>query len=386
MSQVIWPFIFLTYISIFCLGFVDNIRGPLFSEILIFFHLTDGQGAWFFTISSGCSLLGSLSSVWIVNRLDRIRGMRLALLTLGLGAAIITFSQNFFVLLVGAAILGFSFGLMGTLQNVLVTIGASSHLRQQFVTGLHAMYGLASLLAPLIAALMMRIFQHWRWVFAIAALFPLLSLIYTYFFTPELFHRAKKHQDELRIKSKIWTFDKIFLASFLACYTMVELLVATRLPLYLQRKYNFNLEQSSLYLSYFYFLFLFSRVVFSAKKFDFLLKNQIRYLLIASIFTLIIGIGFEPWFLIASALFMAPCFPLCITYISDKYKHDLDSMMLVVFSLQAGLVVTMHLAVGYLSDVIGLQKVFWIGPIFLLISIFMLNRYDSKKTEESNLV
>lgn len=378
MSQVVWPFIFLTYLSIFCLGFIDNIRGPLFSEILHFFSLSDGQGAWFFTVSSGFSLIGSLASVWIVNQTDRIRGMRLSLFLLGLGGAIISFAPHFMVLLLGAAIIGFSFGLMGTLQNVLVTIGASSHRRQQFVTGLHAMYGLASLLAPLFAALIMRMFNQWRWAFSFAALLPLLVMVYTYFFTPELFHRAKKHHDEIKIKNKIWTKDKIFLASFLACYTMVELLVATRLPLYLQRKYSFNLEKSSLYLSYFYLLFLFSRVVFSAKKFDFLLINQIRFLLVFSILALIIGIGFEPWFLIVSALFMAPCFPLCITYISDKYKHDLDAMMLVVFSLQAVLVVSMHLTVGYLSDLIGLEKVFWLGPIFLLFSVAMLTRYETK--------
>jgi MFS family permease len=376
---VVWPFIFLTYLSIFCLGFLDNIRGPLYSEILKIFSLTDGQGAWFFTTASLFALVGSVTSFFLVHKTDRVQGMRLSLFSLFLGGIIISIAQNIYSLLFGAAILGIGFGLSGTLQSVLVTIGSSSHRRQQFVTGLHAMYGFASLLAPLLVAVLMKYFNQWRYVFAVAACFPLFVIIYTLFFTPDLFHRAKKHQEEVKIKTKVWTKDKLYLASIIGIYTMVELMVATRLSLYLQRKYFFSLERASLYLSYFYFVFLFSRLVFSAKKFDFLLKNQIVVLLIFSALALSIGFSFEPWFLILSALFMAPCFPLCITYISDKYKNDLDSIMLVVFSLQSTLVVGMHITVGYLSDIVGLAQVLWSGPILLLISLVLLLRYEKQR-------
>jgi MFS family permease len=381
-SSVVWPFIFLTYLSIFCLGFLDNIRGPLFSEILKAFALSDGQGAWFFTVASIFSLLGSVISYFIANNTDRIRGLRLSLLMLFLGGITISLSLNIFMLLLGAAILGIGFGLSGALQSVLVTIGASSHRRQQFVTGLHAMYGLASLLAPLLAASIMRFTSQWRWVFVVSSCFPLFVILYTFFFTPDLFHRAKKHHDEVKIKTKIITFDKLFLAIILGIYTMVELMVSTRLSLYLQRKYFFTLERSSLHLSYFYLVFLFGRLVFSIKKFNFQLKDQIAILLLISVCTLTVGIALEPWFLIISAFFMAPCFPLCITYISEKYKHDLDSTMLVAFALQAILVVCMHIAVGYLSDIFGLDRVIWIGPFFLLVSFFLLLLYEKNKTHE----
>jgi MFS family permease len=381
-GNVVWPFIFLTYLSIFCLGFLDNIRGPLFSEILKVFDLTDGQGAWFFTVGSIFSLLGAIVSFYIANRTDRVRGLRLSLLLLFIGGMSISLAVNFFMLLVGAAILGVGFGLSGTLQSILVTIGSSSHRRQQFVTGLHAMYGLASLLAPLLAATLMRFFNQWRFVFAAGACLPLLVITYTFFFTPDLFHRARKQHEEKKIKSQIWTTDKFFLATILGLYTMVELLVSTRLSLYLQRKYAFDLQQSSLHLSYFYLVFLFSRLIFSIKKFNFYLKDQISVLLLISVFTLTIGISIQPWFLIFSAFFMAPCFPLCITYISEKYKHDLDSMMVVLFALQSFLVVSMHIAVGYLSDIFGLDKVIWIGPFFLIFSLLLLLNYEKNKVGE----
>jgi MFS family permease len=386
MSNVVWPFIFLTYLSIFCLGFLDNIRGPLFSEILKNFSLTDGQGAWFFTTASIFSLVGSISSFFIVQKTDRIQGLRLSLFMFLFGGIIISISPNVYTLLFGAAVLGVGFGLSGALQNILVTIGSTSHRRQQFVTGLHAMYGLASLLAPLLVAVMMKYFNQWRYVFAVSASFPVLVIIYTFFITPDLFHRANKQHDEIKIKSKIWTLDKIYLASIIGIYTMVELLVATRLSLYLHRKYFFTLEKSSLYLSYFYFFFLFSRLIFSAKKFDFQIKNQISMLLLFSAITLVIGFFLEPWFLILSGLFMAPCFPLFMTYLSEKYRHDLDSTMLVVFSLQSFFVVSMHILVGYLSDIFGLNRAIWIGPFLLILALGLLLQYEYKKKKNAELL
>lgn len=381
---MVWPFIILTYLGIFCLGFLDNIRGPLFSEILNIFSLTDGQGAWFFTITSLCSIGGAITSFFIVHKTDRIQGMRLSLFLLFLGGVVISVSRSFNVLLGGAALLGVGFGLMGALQSVLVTIGSTSHRRQQFVTGLHAMYGFASLLAPIMVATLMKFYNQWRIVFAVAACFPLIVIGYTFFIDQALFHRAKKYHEDVVLQTKLWTVDKFLLVAILGLYTMVELFISTRLSLYLQRRYFFDLEKSSLYLSYFYFVFLFSRVVFSVRKFHIPLNNQISILLLLSALTMVLGISLDPLFLIMSGLFMAPCFPLCITYISEKYKHDLDSMMMLVFAMQSVFVVTMHISVGYLSDIIGLVRVIWMGPLLLALSFWLLRIYEKQKQINHN--
>jgi MFS family permease len=376
-KEIVWPFVYLSYISMFCLGFVDNIRGPLFGHILKEYSLTDGGGAWFFTTASLFSFFGSILAHVLVKKIDRIQGIRLASLFFIIGNAIVGVATNFYFVLLGSAIIGLSFGLMGILQNVLVTISTNTKRRQQLITGLHAVYGLSSLLAPLLVAALLTFRTSYREVFYVAALLPVFVLIYTLTFKPELFKLAKKTDENEHSNKKIWTKDKLYIASVIAIYSMVELMISTRLSLYLQRKFNYSISEASISLSYFFVLFLVGRVLFSLQTIHIPLKKQIGIMLFLSFICLCLGFYKYPLFLIASGFFMAPCYPFCVGYMTDVYSNELDSIMFVTFMLQAFFVVSMHTAVGYLSDFFGIEKALWIGPIFLLIALLLLVTFES---------
>ncbi len=373
----IWPFIYLSYLSMFCLGFADNIRGPLFGYILKEYSLSDGTGAWFFSTSSLCSFAGSILARVLIKKIDRIQGIQISFLLFIMGNIIFGIANHFYWVLLGAVFIGLSFGLLGILQNVLVTIGADSKRQQQFITGLHAIYGLSSLLAPLMVALFIGFDNQWRLVFFATAFLSFLGLVYTFSIKKEFFELAKYKSDEEQAHKNIWSIDKVYIASVIAIYSMVELMLATRMSLYLQRTHQYSVNEASFSLSSFYVLFLLGRIIFSLKPINIPLRKQIAVMLLVSAITMALGFYKYPYLLILSGLFMAPCYPFCVGYMTEYYSKQFDEIIYVAFMLQAFFIVSMHISIGYLSDWIGLAKAVWMGPIFLLIAFLLLINFDS---------
>ena len=72
-------YISFAYLSLFCLGFIDNSRGPVYPEILEYFNLTKSSGSLIFSLSSFMAFIGALTSkVWL-GLLGAIRASKIAL-------------------------------------------------------------------------------------------------------------------------------------------------------------------------------------------------------------------------------------------------------------------------------------------------------------------
>ncbi|MBK7962902.1 MAG: MFS transporter [Bdellovibrionales bacterium] len=134
--DVIINAVVLAYVSLFAFGLGDNIRGPLFSEILSEFGLSDTVGSWIFALSS----LFGFSSSFLSARLGRKLGhkllLQISLGILGLALGVFSSAQSLFQMLVAAALFGMSLGSLGYCQNALVVLGTSPIRRQQWLSGL----------------------------------------------------------------------------------------------------------------------------------------------------------------------------------------------------------------------------------------------------------
>ena len=149
---MIWPYLALAYLSLIVYGLSDNIRGPLFPELLQRFEVSNTTGSWFYAIASIFSFIGSWLCLQTLKKFDRVQNLYGALLVLLLGLLVMGFSQNFYQLLIGAAFLGLGLGQTTVIFNLLATLGSSLKYRKQVVSGLHSMYALSSFLAPLVVA------------------------------------------------------------------------------------------------------------------------------------------------------------------------------------------------------------------------------------------
>ena len=66
--KIIWPLILISFASLFVFGISDNIRGPLFPEILKEFNISDSMGSLMFALSS----LSENVSIQLYNNLGQL--------------------------------------------------------------------------------------------------------------------------------------------------------------------------------------------------------------------------------------------------------------------------------------------------------------------------
>ncbi len=363
------------------MGYADNVRGPLFNEILNAFSVSDGKGAWFFATSSFMSFVGSLSAGLLLQYFHRIFILQLGLVIMAISLLGMSVAPSFELLLLCAVFFGLSIGLLSVIQNSLVTIGVPQpQKRRQLLSGLHAIYGIASLFSPLIVAILYEIPYSWKSNFVIAGILCLLPVLYT-FKNPQPI-RLVKSQDSVSnsnpSKEKGFSAKYIILGLCLGGYVLTELMVSTRLSLFLVRKYNFESAQASLYVTFFFVALLMGRLFFVFKDFTGSLKSILTTSLGLTFLILLGGIYFDPKFFILSGFTMAPFYPLFIAYLSQVFGEHFDTSLSTAMALQSISVVVMHLGVGYLTDYFGLQNALLMGPFFLLISWSLLVYFEKK--------
>lgn len=161
------PVVF-AWASLFSLGVIDNSRGPVFPDLLKEFEVSDTMGSLFFFLSSFASVVHNLALRRFLAETPPLRLVGIYTLIMAGGALIAASANSYWVLLVAAFVLGVGFGGVGVGQNAAVQ-EAPAKYRGRSLGLLHAMYGIASFLAPLVVAAL----QPYGWRFALfVAAFP----------------------------------------------------------------------------------------------------------------------------------------------------------------------------------------------------------------------
>jgi Major Facilitator Superfamily. len=376
---MIWPFIFLSYASLFVFGLSDNVRGPLFPEIMSHFQVSDSRGALIYALSNISGFIASHGCRYLLRRYDRLsvlRGGSLGLMVsmLGMGTA-----PYFWVFLVFSFCFGLSLGVLGLIPNILVPLGSSPTYRQRLLSGLHTMYGLASLLSPLLAALMEHLTGSWRWTFIAGASGPLLLLLYTFHSSHKSLHtKAVTLSKEEHHAQKAKNFKpQLYLALMLSFAVAAEIMVSSRLALYMRRTWEYDMESSSLYVTYFFVSMMLGRGLFAAVHF----KKSPKFLISASLVvtgvTILLGLYWHPIFLALTGFSIAPCYPLAISWISEEFPEDLDAVVSYMMATDSIMLILMHVFIGKLTDMMGIHQAILIGMFFVVASFIMVNGYTA---------
>jgi MFS transporter, FHS family, glucose/mannose:H+ symporter len=372
---MIWPFIILGYFSLFVFGLADNIRGPLFPDILREFSVNDSVGSLMFALSSGASFTASHFARHFLRRFERRSVLQAAALALGLALIGMAAAPFFPLFLLFSVCFGFSMGIVGLIPNILVPLGSKPERKQQMLSGLHAMYGVASLIAPLLAASLGLLTGSWRWTFALSAIVPFSLLAYSFHGSHGSLHKkqplpadhAKSRRKNIR--------PQLFLALMVSFSVAAEVMVSSRLALYMRREWNYDLEGSSLYVTYFFIFLLLGRLLFAVIPF----RQSIRLLLSLSIVfamgLFFLGLFVHPLFLAATGFAVAPFYPLAISWISSEFPHDMDAAVSYMIATDSMMLILMHLLVGRLTDAVGIAGAILTGPVFLLGSLLMVNSF-----------
>lgn len=374
---MIWPLIIISYSCLFVFGITDNARGPLFSEILRYFHVSNSTGALLFAISSLSGFLISFLSIFIFRNIERKKlilsaNILMVISLLGLG-----FSPSFTFFVISSCLFGLSSGMLGLFPNILVPIGSTIEKRQQLIAGLHAMYGVASLLAPLLVALIYSCFHNFHYLFLSLTIFPILLFIYTLKIDSELLERNRNNQTSSGRKNFFQkkTLVQMFLAISLSFTVIAEVMLSSRLALFMENVHHKDIKGASFDVSLFFFLMLIGRTFFAIKKFRASVPTQLTILGSIVILLIYLGVKSHPLYLVFTGLFVAPYYPLMASYIAEQFPHDLDQAMSIMIGLDSMMLTSMHLFIGRLTDKIGIGEAILSGCFFMMTSLLLINIY-----------
>lgn len=357
----------LSYLSLLVLGLIDNIRGPLFPEILQDMQLGGTNGSAFFAATSLFAFIGSWSSHALVERRSSLSLMRLSCLGLALGFALVALCHVYALMLAACAFFGWAFGALNLAQNLMVFEGSPAHLRRRFFSGLHSMYGLAALLAPLVATLFRSMGMDWRQIVLWLAGLPVLLVVTS----AKMTHRPSAHsQTQGTMGAEEWRRCLVF-SMMMAGYLWGEISVSTRLVLWLRTSENFAPDLANLYLTGFFVTLLAGRLVFSFFPIHGI-SNWAVLWISAGLSALLYGLtlSHHPAWILLAGLSMAPFFPVAMDQVSVLFPGKSAQALGFVLGFGSLSVVVMHLSIGWLTDQYGVGTALRIGPTTLLL-IFM---------------
>ena len=384
-----WLYVVLAYGSLFCLGIIDNSRGPVFPQILVFFNKSNSQGSLVFVLTSISALFVTVSGKYWLKRWGALIGTRSfvliqAISSFGMGLSGYL-NNGFWFLLLCSFLFGISTGGMMISLNILVIRASSVERRMKTFAGLHAMYGIASLLAPLFITFVYRIGLDWRVSFQLIAIFPFLVFIFS-FFVSERLNNENSSNEKAQIPVRI----KISLAAIFAFCVAAEIAISSRLVLYLTTYKGWEQELSSFYLSIFFALLLLGRLTFSfisfkRSSFDFLIIS-----LISSFLFYLFGFYIHPIGLSICGLTLSFFFPCAMDWLTKEFGDSTDFILPIIMTSTGVMLIIMHWLVGLLSEKVGIHRALHIGPVCLAISLFFLfisnrlrRRYKNTKAKRA---
>lgn len=374
MNYLLW----VSFFSLFILGFGDNIRGPLFPEIIQSFNLSDSLAAWYFALSSFMSFVAT----YFVRKMKSVSEL-MNLLYLGVFCIFVSFTiqrfaPNYVVVLSGVVFFGLSVGFLAVAQNNLVIIGTSPKNRSRMLSYLHSMYGTASLLAPLFVAGLAN--HRWQQILFYFSWVALGFSAVGFFFNKKKLDRIQHFsQFQESATHKLDGFSELKISVAISLYVLAEIMVGTRLALYMRRYFEFDLSQSSLYVTLFFVFMLVGRVAISFLPHHFNIKKQLMCSLVAAFVLILLGLYVHPFALVLSGLGLAPFYPLGMSYISHLFPHKSTTIVSWTLTIQGFCIVLMHLGVGELADLVGLRSAMLMGPVCLLLSFLVLLFIQEKK-------
>lgn len=374
-----------SYISLFILGLCDNVRGPVFPELLKYFNLNDFNGSLFFAISSGMGIFGSIGVRKLLQHYHDFVCLAVSTLFLFTGMFIISISNSYFVLMLGSMFVGTSIGMLGVVENLMVLTSVSADKISKAQSGLHSMYGLASLFSPLLVNLCLSFFHNWRSVFLLTSICCLLFSVCVVWKRKEFTRSVhNKSEEEKVLVPAIETKKSIFFGFIISTYVLAEILVSTRITLYLTRVYEFEIEHANYYTSAFFILLLAGRVVFTFWHPAWPKKKLLIVSLFGSLLCLSLGLLVHPLFLVLTGLAMSVFYPISMACLSTIFKRYVQTATSWAIALSSVCVITMHASVGYMTQKFGIGNAFWMGPAVLLICLILVF-YFAKNFKEHQL-
>lgn len=345
------------FVGFIIFGFSENIKGPAIPRIQFEFMLSEAQLGSLLALNAlgyliACSFTAFLTRLWGIKRIMVIAfgSMALSGVLIFLSQQYAMFSASYFLMYIGN----------GMLEIGLAVLGARIFVRN---TGMmmnlsHGFYGLSSVVAPLIAAGLMKVhigdyLLDWRGMYLVMLLLSVIPIVLT------LFSRFPgddiKQEERLPFKTLLKDPVLWLMVLILTFGVVSELAVGGWLVNFLEKAYGWETISASGMLSAFFLCFSFARIILGA------VTDKIGYVLSLVIFSSISAIctfiaifgGEQVAFLFAaSGVGIAMIYPTVMAFLAKRYPTGADAAVTVTVTLMGVGSVIGNYVIGLVSELV----------------------------------
>ncbi len=361
-------YIVFCYSTLFILGFIDNSRGPLYPEFLNYFQVNPGKGSLIFSLASFMGFIATISSKWWLGLLGAINSTRVALVIHSVACLIMGLApaDNFYLFLFAAVLFGTGVGIETICLNLILAVSTDKTKRRRVLSGLHAMYGIASFAAPFFISLLKTRSENFQDIFLYVSVFPILILITTFRLKP--LNISKESSDPFSLPLK----HMLTLGVMMGFYVSSEIVLSSRLVFYIESLDIMDKVMSKNMLTLFFLGLLSGRVLFTFKHFDIDNRKLLIMSIAASLLVTLVGISFYPPLLVLNGFTLSYFFPTALDMLGEHFHEHLDIIMSRVFIGVGALLFIVHWGFGLLTETFGISISIWLIPVFMTIVLYLL--------------
>lgn len=376
------PLLVAAFVGLFFFGTLDNGRGPAYPEIMHQLTLSNRQGSLLFALTSFIGFLMTIFSTTWLKWFDLLKGMRYSWLILSLASFLFGLSgflKSPILLFVAALIQGLGMGITSMNMNLMIEVGAPVSHRRRAYGALHATYGIASFFAPLFFTGVKMMGLSWEYFFMILALLgPVLFLSLPS--EGEAFAKIPPKNLDLKLPLPFL----LVMSMTVGTYVASEIVISSRLVLFLEEGHGLTNAQAGLYLSAFFILLMSGRLLMGLVNIP--LSGPILLtgsLLLSGLFC---WLGMQGQFIFFSltGLSMSIFFPSFMDWVAESFPNEFQKVIKFVMSGIGLHLVAMHLGFGQLADLLGVVKAMGLSlfltatSLILLITSILWNRILQK--------
>jgi fucose permease len=162
-------------------------------------------------------------------------------------------------------------------------------------------------------------------------------------------------------------------------YTLMEVLISSRLSLFYQRLEGASVEAAAAWVMAFFVFLLASRILFSVWTPTISVTKLIPACLLISTVFLVLGILFYSPLISVAGFFMGPTYPLLIVKVGRDFQRNLSVVLSRGIAMSSLFLVAMNFMVGAATDIWGLKTAFLIAPAFGVLAMVLLSIESLKK-------
>lgn len=353
------------------MGYLDNSRGPAYPLILKDLELTSNLGAWFFSLASLSGLLVLISTSRWLPIIGVVNGTKISLIIMGIGSFcmgfIPYFNNQYFFLLFFSIIFGVGQGLCSICMNLLVAGGSTDTTRSRAFSALHACYGVASFLAPLVFSQFMEWKDSWSQFYLFMSILPFLVL-----FLVLRIGKGVPVPKEVAPKTNLSFKRRFMYGGAFSFYVASEIVISTRLIYFLIDAKGFENEAAASALSLFFLSLMGGRLLFAVLPMGGRSYWAMVLSLISSLIVFYFGYTKNPRYLAMLGGSMSFYFPMGLNWLTSRFEKGREQMIASVMTQIGVLLIVMHFFFGEVASRLGVEKALLIAPILLGTSLLFL--------------